>query len=264
MKIDSPGADSPSLTAAPLNRVLIVDDEPVTRLILGRLFSKAAIESVAVSGVAEALAQLRERRFDLLLTDKNLGVNESGVDLAVAARKLDPDLPVVMMTGFASADSADALFKLGVDDYVTKPFELLDLLERIKKARALRRLAATAPAVARRQVLVGALDPAFGARIEGVLMTLGCQPRTATSLLEGLQATPAPEVVIAMPGQLDAQVRRELFVMRVRAPALRIAVVGEPSSLEATLAAIGVSAHQRLSRNLPPADLLAALTSLVQ
>jgi DNA-binding response OmpR family regulator len=126
-----------------------------------------------------------------------------------------------------------------------------------------RRLAVNTLAVKRRQVLVSERDPIFRASLGVALTALGCELHPA-SLLEGLRATPGPDAVVAEAAQIDTAVRRELFLLRARQPSVRVGVVGEASSLEDTMAAIGVAAHQRISRKLDPPALLAVLTALIR
>ena len=163
-----------------------------------------------------------------------------------------------------SAESAEALFKLGVDGYVTKPFELPALLERIQQVRDVRRLSVKTLTVKPRHVLVSERDPLFRESLRVALTSLGCALYAPASLLEGLRATPAPDAVVAEVPQIDTPVRRELFLLRARRPTLRIAVVGEANSLEDTLTAIGVAAHQRISRRLDSPGLLAVLSALLR
>ncbi len=245
-----------------MKRVLVVDDEAVTRLILGRLLTKGGLETVSASSFEEALVQLRVGGFDMMLTDKNLGLGPTGVDLAREARKLHPNIGVIMITGFATTESANELFKLGIDDYVTKPFDLAALLERVVQVLQSRQ-GAKPTAGERRHVLVGEIDPALRVRLGALFVELKCEVRDVPSLVEGLKAAPLAEVLVIAAPLIDQQVKRELFLRRVQQPSFRIAVVGEPATLEHTLAAIGVAAFLRISKHVDQPGLREAVVALL-
>ncbi|HSP78503.1 MAG TPA: response regulator, partial [Myxococcaceae bacterium] len=83
--------------------------------------------------------QLQAQRFDVLVTDKNLP-GMGGVELIAEARRLQPALEAVMITGYASTESVLAAFSAGASDYILKPFEDLQLV-RAKVRAALERRA---------------------------------------------------------------------------------------------------------------------------
>lgn len=106
-------------------RLLVVDDDRDFALSLARLLELEGYR-VAVAhdgrGATERLAGI-----DVALVDIRLG-NEDGVQLAAGLRRLRPDLLVVMVTAYASVQTATRALQVGVYDYVTKPFEPDDLL----------------------------------------------------------------------------------------------------------------------------------------
>lgn len=103
-------------------RVLIVDDEAVVRDVLELLLAKAGHEFTSVDSGEAALAALQKARFDLVLTDKNLpGI--TGVDVLREAKRVAPDIDVIMMTGYSSTESAISAVELGASGYLLKPFD---------------------------------------------------------------------------------------------------------------------------------------------
>ncbi len=108
-------------TVAP--SVLIVDDEPVVLEVLKRFLGREKdLELVSAESAEEALALLSKRRFDLLMTDKNLP-GMSGIALVGEARGKRPALEAIIMTGYASAESVIDALAAGASDYLTKPFD---------------------------------------------------------------------------------------------------------------------------------------------
>lgn len=103
--------------------VLVVEDEPDIREVLVEYFQS---RDYAVTGAADgraAIAALERQAFDLVLTDLQLP-GADGLAVLTAARRLHPDIYVIIVTGFASLDSAIQAVRLGAYDYLTKPFSL--------------------------------------------------------------------------------------------------------------------------------------------
>jgi len=112
-------------------RGLVVDDERVILKLLGRLLEKEGIESVLASTGEAALEHLETRAFDILITDKNLpGI--TGVEVARFARRAQPGIPILMITGYASQGSARDAAALGITDYVVKPLDMEDFQTRLR------------------------------------------------------------------------------------------------------------------------------------
>ena len=120
-------------------RVLVVDDEPsvsdVCREFLG---GEGLLVTVAESG-EEALKVLAHLRPDVILTDINLP-GLSGLEVLRHAKTLDPDVGVIVLTGYASTGSAIEALRQGADEYVTKPFDLEAVHKIVKSAISNRRL----------------------------------------------------------------------------------------------------------------------------
>ena len=142
-QIEAAGAEStkPSLvspTDTPESdvSVLIVDDEDSMRTALTRFLSQKGYRVTPAATAHEALEQLQENRFVLALLDIRMP-GMSGIDLLPEALDMDPDLAVLMLTGVTDATSAALCMQRGAMDYLTKPIELHDLTQALK--RALRR-----------------------------------------------------------------------------------------------------------------------------
>ena len=116
-----------------MTRILIVDDEMVVRDSLARWFESEDFEVMTAPSASAALEQLARDRFDLALVDiKMPGVD--GIELQQRLLQADPDLPVIIMTGYASVETAVKALKAGAYDYITKPFDPDDLVHLVKNA----------------------------------------------------------------------------------------------------------------------------------
>ncbi|MBI2955868.1 MAG: sigma-54-dependent Fis family transcriptional regulator, partial [Acidobacteria bacterium] len=114
-------------------RILIVDDELVVRDSLEKWFSTEGYDVTAVAGGREALEALAQRDFDLALLDiKMPGMD--GMELQARLREVRPELLVIIMTGYASVDTAVQALKRGAYDYITKPFDPDELAHLVGKA----------------------------------------------------------------------------------------------------------------------------------
>jgi two-component system response regulator PilR (NtrC family) len=122
-----------------MNQILIVDDERSMRDFLSILLRKKGHEVTLADSGEQALALLEDRGFDLILTDLRMGA-VGGLEVLQAARAKDPGCQVILMTAFATAETAIEAMKQGALDYVTKPFKVESLLVQVDKALEVRRL----------------------------------------------------------------------------------------------------------------------------
>jgi two-component system, NtrC family, response regulator HydG len=114
-------------------RILIVDDELVVRDSLGKWFTSEGYTARPVGSAREALEVIQQAEFDIALLDiKMPGMD--GMELQARLREADPDLTVVMMTGYASVDTAVQALKRGAYDYITKPVDPDELSHLISNA----------------------------------------------------------------------------------------------------------------------------------
>ncbi len=97
------------------------------------VFSRANHNVRSAENGRRALELLREEKADLIISDVKMP-DMGGIELLRAARELLPDVAVVMMTAFATVDTAREAFKLGADDFITKPFDIEELKLIVEKA----------------------------------------------------------------------------------------------------------------------------------
>ncbi len=114
-------------------KILVVDDEPSMREFLVILLHKNGYGAHAAASGAEALTLLRQRHFDLIVSDIRMP-DLSGLDLLENVKQQDLSIPVVLITAYASPEDAVLAMKNGAYDYITKPFKVDDILSVIKAA----------------------------------------------------------------------------------------------------------------------------------
>jgi two-component system response regulator PilR (NtrC family) len=117
-------------------RILVVDDERSMREFLAIMLTREGYEVVAADGGTQALAALRQRPCDLLISDIRMPDGD-GIGVLREAKHLQPDLPGILMTGFASTETAIEALRTGALDYISKPFDV-DEMKRVV-AQALER-----------------------------------------------------------------------------------------------------------------------------
>src|SRR6185436_10718420 len=138
--VPDPSIPVPSISV-PNSRVLLVEDDPDLGRALQTALVEDRIELIQARHVAEALERVAQQTFELVLLDLGLPGAE-GWDLLNHLRQpgLEQQVPVILLT--ARNSTADKLrgFDLGANDYVTKPFELVELRARVRAAIRLQRL----------------------------------------------------------------------------------------------------------------------------
>ncbi len=117
----------------------IIDDEPVIHDVLGQLLTSEGYEIEPSTSGEEALAKLADRTFDLTLLDL-LMPGMDGIEVLRRLKRIDPDAMVIIITAYASVESAIAAMKTGAFDYIQKPFKHDDLLMTIGRALDHKRL----------------------------------------------------------------------------------------------------------------------------
>jgi two-component system response regulator PilR (NtrC family) len=114
-------------------RILVVDDELSVREFFEILLTKEGYEVVTATDGNDALRLIREQMFDLIVTDLQMK-NGDGMTLLREAKKAQTEVPVIMITAFATTDSAVEAMKAGAFDYLSKPFKIEEIKVIIQKA----------------------------------------------------------------------------------------------------------------------------------
>lgn len=173
------------------SKLLIVDDELSVRDSLSKWFREEGYEVGTAENASDALTLLAERRWDAALLDIKMRGTD-GIELQRRMREVDPELVVIMMTGYASVDTAVTALKNGAYDYVTKPLDPDEIAHLVRKALSHRRteqenvlLRETVAEVARPEDIVGQSAPMQ--KVFNAIETVG--PTDATVLITGESGT---------------------------------------------------------------------------
>ena len=113
--------------------ILIVDDDTNLLSVLKSFLKEQEYLVTPCSNGLEAIQKCRERTFDVVITDIMLP-GATGLDVLRETRKIDPGVLVILITGFASLESAVEAIRQGAYDYITKPFTLEEIRIVVKNA----------------------------------------------------------------------------------------------------------------------------------
>jgi DNA-binding NtrC family response regulator len=172
-------------------KILIVDDELVVRDSLGKWFTSEGYTARPVGSGREALEAIQQAEYDIALIDiKMPGMD--GMELQARLREADADLTVIIMTGYASVDTAVQALKLGAYDYITKPVDpdelshlVANALEHKRARREVVRLRENLQEVSPSTELIGK-SPSMKKVVELIEMVA---PTEATVLITGESGT---------------------------------------------------------------------------
>ena len=116
-----------------MSNLLIVDDEQSYRQLLSLVFEGNGHHIRTAMNGRDALEKLEVEPADLIISDVKMP-DMDGIELLRAVREFLPDAGMVMMTAFATVETAREAFKLGADDFIQKPFDVEELKIIVKKA----------------------------------------------------------------------------------------------------------------------------------
>ena len=120
--------------------ILIVDDERSMREFLGIYLRREGYRIEAASGGNEAIASIKARAFDVIITDLRMP-DVDGLTILAEAKRIRPDTEVIVVTAFSTTETAIAAMKAGAHDYLTKPFKIDEVGLVVDRAMEKRRLA---------------------------------------------------------------------------------------------------------------------------
>jgi two-component system, NtrC family, response regulator PilR len=133
------GIDTTTRPVSPASRILVVDDERSMRELLAIVLRREGYEVELADNGREAIARLERQPYDLLISDIKMP-DLGGVEVLRAAKNVDPDIIGIMVTAFASTESAVEALRMGAYDYLSKPFDVDELKLVVRNALERRQL----------------------------------------------------------------------------------------------------------------------------
>ncbi len=168
--------------------ILIVDDEETIRFSIKEFLDGQGYEVIVAETCEQALEKIHEFLPDLVLLDLRLP-NMDGIELLEKIRAKDPNILMIVMTGYGSIDSAVEAMKMGAYDYLEKPFKTEHLKLVIEKALSTQAL--------RREVLeLRAQQWAFSEEPEGIIIGNSRQMKEIYNLIKQVAKSPSTTVLV--------------------------------------------------------------------
>ena len=121
------------------NSVLVVDDEQSLRELLTIMLEKDGYKVTCSESGEKAIKEIHKNEFDLVITDFKMR-QANGINVLEVVKKEQPKTPVVMMTAYASTETAVEAMKKGAYDYISKPFSVEELQLIVKNAVEMKKL----------------------------------------------------------------------------------------------------------------------------
>ncbi len=121
------------MTRKEVNKVLIVDDDPAILETLSSLVQAFKFSATPCNDAKKAITLIKNESYDTVLTDIRMH-DVTGFELLDEIKSINPDVPVILMTGYAELDTAISAIKRGAFDFITKPFNPEYLIQSIQKA----------------------------------------------------------------------------------------------------------------------------------
>jgi EAL domain-containing protein (putative c-di-GMP-specific phosphodiesterase class I)/CheY-like chemotaxis protein len=246
------GTPGEAKTSGPHHRALIADDDEALRKTIVRMLRKAEFDVVDVDSGYKAIRCLESEPFDVVIADVQMP-DGGGLDLLRAVRRIDLDVPVILMTGQPSVDAAAEAVEYGAFRYLTKPVESAGFVSCAKhaaRAYALARIRREALTVTGAHAGVtdrAGLEVRFDRAVEGMWMAFQPIVHAGSGVLFGIEALMrSNEASLPHPGAvLDAATQLG-----------RLAQIGRKVRSLSTAAFRQAPDHAALFVNLHPEDLL--------
>jgi len=117
----------------PNPRLLFVDDESSIRFTLTAILQKEGFDVTTCANVPEAIEAINKQTFDVLISDLNVGEPGDGFTVVSAMRRVQPQVITFILTGYPDFESALKAIRNQVDDYITKPADIRNMVQSIRK-----------------------------------------------------------------------------------------------------------------------------------
>lgn len=115
-----------------MRNVLIIDDDLYLRITYEDILSSNGYHVLSASDKQEAFLKMKVQKIDLIILDYLLG-DTTGLQALAEIREINPDIPVIIISGYPSPTAIAGFKSLGIEDFIVKPIRAKDLLSRIGK-----------------------------------------------------------------------------------------------------------------------------------
>ena len=112
--------------------ILVVDDEEPVRAVCSRMLTPLGYRVETLPTADQAILRFKEQPFDLVITDYSMPGELNGLTLGRAIRECAPQTQIILMTAFPAVDTAVATLRMGAFDYLVKPFDKKELVQRVQ------------------------------------------------------------------------------------------------------------------------------------
>ncbi len=243
-------------------RILVVDDEEIVRTVIREVLERPGWYLVEAEDGEQAIGLLLKEPFDLLIADKNLpGI--TGLDVIRRAKASDPRIGTLLVTAFASRESAEEALALGIDDYLCKPFDMSDLEAKVFEALERREQRAGVPEieplvpVSLRALVIDEEKRSQQLLVQGLTL-LGHQARTVDSLGRALEALRKKEldVLVCDLRVLNRDDASACFLRSalIMTPGVKFVAVAGSIGLDSAIQAVNRGARKVMYRPLVSAE----------
>jgi two-component system, NtrC family, response regulator AtoC len=165
-------------------RTLVVDDDELTREMLGEVLGRQGHEVIYAADGSEAVRKLAQGSFDLIISDIQMA-KVSGLELLDAVARDHPDTPLILVTAYAEPKAAMDAMSRGAADYLTKPIDLAALIATVQRALDRRKLQRDHRALSREVLGKRSLIGTSSAMIELYKQVAQVAPTNATIYIHG-------------------------------------------------------------------------------
>lgn len=114
-------------------KLLFVDDEPAIRMTLSAILEQNGFDVTVAATVPEGLALIGAEKYDILISDLNIGQPGDGFTVVSAMRRTQPQAITIILTGYPAFESALRAIREQVDDFITKPADMGELLSNLRQ-----------------------------------------------------------------------------------------------------------------------------------
>jgi DNA-binding NtrC family response regulator len=114
-------------------RLILIDDEAAFTTVMAKRLNRRGLDVTSAFSGSEAIQAMRKAEFDVAVLDLKME-DMDGIEVLKIFKKLDPGMPVIMLTGHGSEKSASEGMRYGAFDYLFKPCEFEELLKKIREA----------------------------------------------------------------------------------------------------------------------------------